>query len=251
MVERQPRHSDRVKDLFDAKASSWSAKYAPSGRLTGRLNRISAVLEDYVHAGNSVLDLGCGTGDIARAVASAGMQVTGCDISSEMLRCASREGVKSEIKWLQLDANWRGLPFKAAGFDAIIAVSVFEYVQDPVAVMCECARVLKPGGVLVCTVPDVRHPVRWIEWAVRLSLAALGASDVARPWPRLNNYLMYLRSSRHRHFAGWWAVAAMRSELQVVLVPRSADKKTPLRLLIFQRPSGDEVDGCRGSLPPS
>ena len=251
MAERLPGHSDRVKDLFDAKASSWSAKYAPSGRLTGRLSRIHAVLEDYVHPGSSVLDLGCGSGDIARAVASAEMQVTGCDISREMLRCALREDVESEIKWLQLDTNWRKLPFGASGFDAIIAVSVFEYVENPAAVICECARVLKPGGVLLCTVPDVTHPVRWIEWAAGLPLAALRAADVARPWPRLDNYLMYLRTSRHRHFAGWWSRAAVRNGLERVPNPRSAGEKAPLRLLVFQRPSGNGIDGCRVSIPPS
>ena len=76
--------------LFDAKAVTWSAKYAPDGPLAGRLASLSAAVSRYARAGDRVLDLGCGTGELARTLAAAGLRVTGCDISRQMLLRAAR-----------------------------------------------------------------------------------------------------------------------------------------------------------------
>src|ERR1019366_1742442 len=79
----------------------------------------------------------------------------------------------------------RTLPFGTATFDAIVAASVLEYVDNPCAVLGECARVLRPGGILVCTVPDPIHPARWGEWVVSLATGAPGIVAAARLWPLL------------------------------------------------------------------
>jgi ubiquinone/menaquinone biosynthesis C-methylase UbiE len=234
MAERLTDHSDRVRQLFDAKAFTWSQKYASGGRLTSRMARISAAVKGHVQAGGSVLDLGCGTGDIARTLAAAGMQLTGCDISSEMLCRASEQDVRDAVNWVQLNTGWRTLPFRTAIFDAIVAVSVLEYVENPHAVLWECARVLRPGGILVCTVPDPAHPVRWLEWVIGLSADAPRIAAAANSWPRLGNYLAYLRISRNRHSAGWWTAAAAQCHLQDISSPTDDVGHAPLRLLSFQ-----------------
>jgi SAM-dependent methyltransferase len=248
VVERLTGHSDQVRRLFEAKASTWSEKYASGGRLTSRLTRICAALEGHVQAEGRLLDLGCGTGNIACAVAAAGMQVTGCDISREMLCRASEQDVGGTVKWVHLDPDWRTLPFEAATFDAIVASSVLEYVDNPCAVLGECARVLRPGGVLVCTVPDPTHPVRWMEWAASLSIGLPGTVTAVRLCPRLGNYISYLRISRNRHFAGWWSTAAAQGGLRNIPCPTGDAEHTPLRLLTFQRPD-DRKDGYCSTVP--
>ena len=105
-----------------------------------------------------MLDLGCGTGELARHLAGAGLRVTGCDISANMLGQAAAADPAGAAEWIQLDPDWRTLPFATASFDAVVAASVLEYVGSPAAVLRECARVLRPGGVLLCTVPDPRAP---------------------------------------------------------------------------------------------
>ena len=81
-----PDGSDgEVLRLFEAKAAGWAAKYAQDGPLTGRLASLSAAVSWHARAGNLVLDLGCGTGELARALAADGLMVTGCDISPQML----------------------------------------------------------------------------------------------------------------------------------------------------------------------
>jgi ubiquinone/menaquinone biosynthesis C-methylase UbiE len=164
MTNRTANIATQVRRLFDAKAAAWPSKYTPDGRLVGRLTRLSGAVAYGVPAGGSVLDLGCGTGELAGAIAAAGMQVTGCDISREMLRRAAAADPAHTVGWVQLDPGWRRLPFEPETFDAVVAASVLEYVDEPTAVLRECSRVLRPGGSMLCTVPDPHHPIRWLEW---------------------------------------------------------------------------------------
>ena len=116
--------------LFDAKAVTWPAKYAPDGPLADRLASLSAAVSRYAQAGDRVLDLGCGTGELTRALAAAGLRVAGCDISRQMLLRAPRDRAGS-VGWVQLEPGWRRLPFASAAFDVVVAASVLEYVAEP------------------------------------------------------------------------------------------------------------------------
>jgi SAM-dependent methyltransferase len=226
----------QVRQLFDAKAAAWPLKYAPDGRLSGRLTRLAGAVAHHVPAGGSVLDLGCGTGELARAIAAAGQMATGCDISPGMLHHAAAADRAGTVDWVQLDPGWQELPFAPGTFDAVVAASVLEYVDDPMTVLRECFRVLRPGGTVLCTVPDPRHPVRWMEWllavAARLPLVRLAG----RRWPRLGGYLTYLRISRQRHRARWWRVTTAQADLRLTSRTAGGAGRSPLRLLAFQRP---------------
>jgi SAM-dependent methyltransferase len=227
-----------VRQLFDAKAAAWPSKYAQDGRLVGRLNRLASAVSYHVPAGASVLDLGCGTGELAAAIAAAGMRVTGCDISPEMLHraaAAGPSGPSGAVGWVQLDPAWRRLPLRSGAFDAVVASSVLEYVHDPTAVLRECGRVLRPGGVVLCTVPDPRHPVRRLERLLEVAARIPLARSAGRRWPRLDNYLTYLRISRQRHSSRWWHAAAARADLLDVRYAANSAERSPLRLLTFQR----------------
>jgi SAM-dependent methyltransferase len=131
--------------LFDAQAVTWPAKYAQDGSLVRRLASLSAAVGWYAQAGDCVLDLGCGTRELARLLTDAGLRVTGCDISRQMLLRAAR-GPRGRARWVRLEPGWRRLPFASAVFDVVVAASVLEYVADPAAVLRECARVVRPGA---------------------------------------------------------------------------------------------------------
>jgi SAM-dependent methyltransferase len=229
--------ADQVQRLFDAKAATWSAKYAPDGRLSGRLTELTTALRGHLPPGGRLLDLGCGTGELARAAAAAGMRVTACDIAAQMLRCAAASDPAGAVEWQALDPGWRTLPFGTAVFDAVVAASMLEYVGDPAAVLSECARVLRPSGIVLCTVPDPRNPVRWLERAVGVAARAPLAHVAARRWPRLDDYLTYLRISQQRHPAAWWQGVAALAGLHPVPVGTGANDQAPLRLLMFRRPA--------------
>ena len=173
-------HGQAVQRLFDAKASAWSAKYAPGGALVGRLARLSGSVGRYVRAGDRVLDLGCGTGELARALAEEGIRSTGCDISGQMLRRAAACSQDGCLGWVQLGAGLAAaLPFASGVFDTVIAASAPEYVADPRAVLGECARVLRPGGVMLCTRCQIcGTPCGGREWLARASSGSRGAGPI-------------------------------------------------------------------------
>jgi len=101
----------------------------------------------------SVLDLGCGTGLVARAIArhaSFTGSVAGIDLSPHLVAAATRlagiDGVSARVTFQSGDA--RNLPFADAAFDAVVAHTLISHVSAPLSVLKEAARVLKAGGTL-------------------------------------------------------------------------------------------------------
>jgi 2-polyprenyl-3-methyl-5-hydroxy-6-metoxy-1,4-benzoquinol methylase len=105
--------------------------------------------------GYRVLEVGCGTGNILRALKQAcpAGSVTGMDLHAQGLAYARR---RSPCGLLQGDIH--AAPFGSA-FDVIGAFDVLEHLLDDVPVLRDLAAMLKPGGALVVTVPA--HPYLW------------------------------------------------------------------------------------------
>ena len=235
MTDQATHGAQQVVRLFDAKATAWPEKYRPDGRLAGRLVRMASAVRCYTRPGGHILDLGCGTGELARFLATAGLRVTGADISAKMLGRAKAEDQHDAAEWVPLDPGWLALPFESRTFDAVVASSVLEYVDEPGSVLRECARVLRPSGALVLTVPDMRHPVRWAEQVANVTMRLpLGRSRLGTI-PRLHEYLAYLRVSRQRHLLRWWRDAAERAGLRPAPATTGERWPSPLRVLAFRR----------------
>lgn len=96
--------------------------------------------------GSAVLDLCCGTGDLAFAFSTSGAKVCGADFTLPMLSVAQRrkENVKQSIPWVQADAQ--ALPFTEEQFAAVSIAFGIRNVEDPQKALRECHRVLQPGG---------------------------------------------------------------------------------------------------------
>ena len=101
-------------------------------------------------AANRLVDLGCGTGSTLDAIEGASLRV-GIDPSPDALGFA-RERNGCAFAWGSAEA----LPFRDASFDAALALDVLEHVPDDARAAREARRVLRPGGVLVVTVPAFR-----------------------------------------------------------------------------------------------
>jgi demethylmenaquinone methyltransferase/2-methoxy-6-polyprenyl-1,4-benzoquinol methylase len=136
--------------------------------------------------GNSpVLDLACGTGDIAALMCQMhpGTGVVGGDFSGNMLETARRRFPMLPISWQACDANC--LPFAEGVFTAVTFGYLLRNVDDPLTVLQEVHRVLKPGGRVVCldTTPPKRNLLYpFIRLYFRFGIPLLGkmiASDKA------------------------------------------------------------------------
>jgi ubiquinone/menaquinone biosynthesis C-methylase UbiE len=100
----------------------------------------------------AVIDLGCGTGVVTRAIAArdgfAGT-VTGVDQSPHFIAVAeslAADGVGDRMEFAVGDAH--ALDFADASFDAAVAHTLVSHVRDPLAVLAEAARVVRPGGTI-------------------------------------------------------------------------------------------------------
>ncbi len=116
-----------------------------------------------------VLDAGCGAGDLSLIAARRGVILTCIDGSPAMVGEARRTlgGVSPSPVFYQADV--RHLPLPDGAFDAVLASSVLEYVAPLDAALKEFRRVLRAGGLLLCSLPNCRSLYRQIEGlAVRL-----------------------------------------------------------------------------------
>lgn len=113
--------------------------------------------------GGRLLDIGCGNGDFLARMRGKGWEVEGLEVDSEAVKSArSRHCLTIHHGALET----LGLP--DGSFDAITANHVIEHVHDPIALLKECLRVLKPGGVLVFATPNINsegHRVFGRNWS--------------------------------------------------------------------------------------
>jgi demethylmenaquinone methyltransferase/2-methoxy-6-polyprenyl-1,4-benzoquinol methylase len=143
--------SHRVRAMFDAIAPRYELVNSLFSLGRDAAWRAAAVRLSAVDPGESVLDVACGTGDLARQFAKTGVGVViGCDFAREMLRrAASRPNAEqreepSRIHWVEADAL--NLPFPAGCFNVVSCAFGVRNLQDPATGLREMLRVLRPGG---------------------------------------------------------------------------------------------------------
>lgn len=117
---------------------------------------IVRTLRHHVPGLRTWLEIGCGTGQVLRAVGAAfpAARLGGSELFVEGLAFARQRVPSAHL--MQMDAT--AIPY-AEEFDAVGAFDVLEHIKDDRGVIAEIRRALKPGGVVVFTVPQ--HPWLW------------------------------------------------------------------------------------------
>lgn len=111
--------------------------------------RLEALLLDDLPPGR-VLEIGCGSGERLVRLREAGWDVAGQELDPEAAAVARRSGLTVHLGPVAA----LGLP--ASQYDAIVSSHVLEHVLDPEALLVECRRLLRPGGVLTAITPNPR-----------------------------------------------------------------------------------------------
>jgi 2-polyprenyl-3-methyl-5-hydroxy-6-metoxy-1,4-benzoquinol methylase len=154
--------------------------------------RLAFALERLRAAGaKSVLDVGCGAGEITAALARAGFDVVGVDIAEEALRRARVRTPELDLRRAEVGGEW---PLADASYDAVWAGETIEHVTDTAAWLSEVRRVLRSGGVLLLSTPA--H-----ERLTLLGLALSARRFEERFDPRADHVRFYTRRTLARLLA--------------------------------------------------
>ncbi|OPL09651.1 MAG: hypothetical protein AVO33_06475 [delta proteobacterium ML8_F1] len=136
--------------LFDAHANTYDSWYStPLGAFVDEVETRCAFELFSLPKESRVLDLGCGSGNFTLKLLRAGYQVTGVDLSEEMLKIAREKLSQENLKATLIKGDVYKLPFEDASFDGVFSMAAFEFIEDPEAALRELMRVLKPGGQMM------------------------------------------------------------------------------------------------------
>lgn len=163
--------------------SLWEA--VPEGQAPALASRRRSFLLANVAAGQRVLDVGCGEGWFAAALADAGVEVVGIDVAEEPLRRARVRRGDLDLRLVAAEGPW---PLPDAHFDVVWAGEVIEHVADTAGWLSEVRRVLRPEGLLAISTPA--H-----DWLTRLGLGLLPGAFAAHFDPRSDHLRFYTRST--------------------------------------------------------
>ena len=180
---------------FEALASRWwdpDSEFKPLHDINPlRVNYISQQIN---LAEKQVLDIGCGGGILAEAMAHHGANVTAIDKAEASLSVAKLHLLESKLDISYLDSTAEEFAeIHSERFDVVTCLEMLEHVPDPSAVVAACGRLVKPGGLIVFSTIN-RNPKSYL-------FAIIGAEYVLRMLPRgTHDYAKLIKPSE---LASW------------------------------------------------
>ncbi|MEO7057831.1 MAG: bifunctional 2-polyprenyl-6-hydroxyphenol methylase/3-demethylubiquinol 3-O-methyltransferase UbiG [Caldimonas sp.] len=154
--------------------------------------------------GKSVVDVGCGGGILADAMARKGAEVLGIDLAAKALKVAQLHAIEAEtprVEYREIAVEALALE-SASSFDVVTCMEMLEHVPDPSSVVAACASLVKPGGWVFFSTIN-RSPKAFM-------FAIVGAEHVLSLLPRgTHEYAKFIRPSE---LAGWCRAASLELE---------------------------------------
>ena len=144
--------------------------------------------------GKRALDVGCGGGILAEALAQSGAQTTGIDLSEKALKVAELHALESgaQVNYQAISAESLALT-EPASFDVVTCMEMLEHVPDPASVVKAWATLAKPGATLFFSTLN-RNPKSYL-------FAIIGAEYLLRLLPKgTHDYRKFITPSELGHF---------------------------------------------------
>ena len=138
-----PTSAERNGQAWGMRARDWSEVETQQ-----RPTYEEAIRQAGIGAGQTVLDVGCGSGAFLRAAADHGASVCGLDASGELLAIARERVPEADLA----QGDLQHLPFVDGSFDAVCGFNSFFFADDMVAALREAGRVARPGAPVVIQV---------------------------------------------------------------------------------------------------
>lgn len=188
---------------FEALASRWwdpESEFKPLHDINPlRVNYISQKIN---LAEKQVLDIGCGGGILAEAMAHHGAKVTAIDKAEASLSVAKLHLLESKLDISYIDSTAEEFAIdKPAQFDVVTCLEMLEHVPDPASVVAACQRMVKPGGLVFFSTIN-RNPKSYL-------FAIVGAEYILNLLPRgTHDYAKLIKPSE---LAAW----ARESDLEL------------------------------------
>lgn len=196
---------------------------AAANRVKLRHEQAAAYLRRAIgdQGGAAVLDVGCGDGVLGEVLGKAGVgwRVTGVDLAERAVELAA--GWYERVRRFDLDrdavpAEWRG------AFDGVACLEVLEHVEEPRAGLGRVAEMVRPGGAVVVSFPNL------FSWRNRLAFAAgRWPAGYTTYDPREHLHVLELRQVRR-----WMAEAGV--EVTGVAITPELPRREPLRRWMFR-----------------
>jgi len=138
-------HNQRIIDQF----TRWAKPFAELPIHAEADSLREAVAACAVTEGVTVLDVACGPGIVACALAQQGAHVIGVDLTPAMINQAKSRSANSKVAVTFQVGDARNLPFQKGAFDRVVTRYSLHHMEDPREVLAEMIRVCRPGGRLV------------------------------------------------------------------------------------------------------
>jgi ubiquinone/menaquinone biosynthesis C-methylase UbiE len=214
---------------FDSHAEYYEKNQYRTSRRTfvnGRHDQIVAILAGLdVPAGATVLDAGCGPGNLLPEFARRFRRVVAMDASPGMLRVARSRAVSfGNVEYRAGDIE--ALPFADASIDLVCSAGVIEYLPRVDRVLAEMYRVLRPGGMLILPTTNLLAPAHWFR---RLTESMVRIPAVARAFGlEPGSYrLWYHFIPRFKRRLGSAGFVLLRERHFYLTLPRPLDRLLP------------------------
>jgi SAM-dependent methyltransferase len=138
------------------------------------------VLDRYIRKHEYVLDIGCGEGHLAEPVLARGAKWTGLEINPRCCQVMKERGLDCICGTLET------VELPGDSYDTVIASQVIEHTSDPKSFLMNCVRLLRPGGRVLISTPNVtsryrsRYDREWIHWFVPYHQVLFSPKGLAR-----------------------------------------------------------------------